>query len=87
LPQIHSAPTLVDRAPGLLKAELRQLGSLIIAVADNTAIPAGGALAVDREEFSLQITEKIENHPRITVRRHEITALPAEGATIVATAR
>ncbi len=76
---------LVDRAPGLLKAELRQLGSLIISVADNTALPAGGALAVDREAFSLQITEKIENHPRITVRRHEITALPTEGATIVAT--
>ncbi len=75
---------LPDRAPGLLKAELRRLGSLILSVADETAVPAGGALAVDREAFSRRVTEKIENHPQITVRRREIDALPPGGATIVA---
>jgi methylenetetrahydrofolate--tRNA-(uracil-5-)-methyltransferase len=74
---------LPDRASGLLKAELRLLGSLLIECADATAIPAGGALAVDREAFGRRVTEKIEAHPRIRVARKEKTTVPAE-ATIVA---
>jgi methylenetetrahydrofolate--tRNA-(uracil-5-)-methyltransferase len=76
---------LVDRAPGLLKEELRRLGSLVIACADATAVPAGGALAVGRESFARLVTERIEAHPRITVRREEVQTLPREGITIVAT--
>ena len=60
---------LPDRALGLLKNELRRLGSLIIACADRTAVPAGGALAVDREAFSQAVTEAIEGHPNINVVR------------------
>ena len=67
---------LPDRAMGLLKNELRRLGSLIIACADATAVPAGGALAVGREAFSQAVTEAIEGHPNIEVRREEITHLP-----------
>jgi methylenetetrahydrofolate--tRNA-(uracil-5-)-methyltransferase len=76
---------LPDRASGLLKAELRRLGSLILSVADETAVPAGGALAVGREAFSRRVTGRIEAHPLIQVRRQEVTALPSEGVTIVAT--
>jgi methylenetetrahydrofolate--tRNA-(uracil-5-)-methyltransferase len=76
---------LPDRAPGLLKAELRRLGSLILAVADETAVPAGGALAVGREAFAKRVTERIAAHPLIEVRRQEVEALPREGVTIVAT--
>ncbi len=74
-----------DRAPGLLKRELRRLGSLILRCADACAVPAGGALAVGREAFSRAVTEAILAHPRIAVRREEVTALPAEGVVIVAT--
>jgi len=63
---------LVDRAPGLLKQELRRLGSLIVAAADATGVPAGGALAVDREAFAQMVTDRIRTHPRITVRCQEI---------------
>jgi methylenetetrahydrofolate--tRNA-(uracil-5-)-methyltransferase len=66
---------LPDRALGLLKNELRRLGSLIIACADRTAVPAGAALAVGREAFSQAVTEAIEAHPNITVRREEVTAI------------
>jgi methylenetetrahydrofolate--tRNA-(uracil-5-)-methyltransferase len=76
---------LVDRAPGLLKEELRRLGSLILACADATALPAGGALAVGREAFSQAVTERIEAHPRITLRREGMTAIPEDQAVIVAT--
>ncbi len=55
-----------DRASGLLKEELRLLNSLIITIADNNSVPAGGALAVDRSKFSNLITEKISNHPLIS---------------------
>ena len=72
-----------DTAPGLLKAELRRLGSLIMACADATAIPAGGALGVDRERFAAQVTERIEHHPRIQVRREEATRVP-DGPAIIA---
>ena len=76
---------LVDRAPGLLKEELRRQGSLIIACADATAVPAGRALAVGRERFSQLVTERILSHPRITLRRDEVTELPRDGIAVVAT--
>lgn len=75
---------LPDRAPGVLKAELRRLGSLLMRCADQAAVPAGGALAVDREAFAELITEAIEGHPLITVVREEVTHLP-DGPCIVAT--
>ncbi len=71
-------------AVGLLKEELRRLDSLIMACADATRVEAGGCLAVDREGFSQMITEKIRNHPNITVVEEEITEVP-EGPVIVAT--
>lgn len=73
----------LDRALGLLKEEMRRLGSLIIACADGCALPAGGALAVDREGFARAVTEAISAHPRITVRREEVLRIPA-GLTILA---
>ena len=76
---------LPDRAPGLLKEELRRLGSLVISCADATAVPAGGALAVDREAFAQAVTERIEAHPRIALHRQEVEEIPATGATIIAT--
>jgi methylenetetrahydrofolate--tRNA-(uracil-5-)-methyltransferase len=74
----------VDRASGLLKAELRRLGSLLIAVADAHRVPAGSALAVDREGFAAEVTRRITAHPRITLVREEVTALPASGPVVVA---
>ena len=75
---------LVDQAPGLLKEELRSLGSLVVACADATAVPAGGALAVDREAFAQMVTRRIESHPRITLQRQEVTTIP-EDLAVVAT--
>ena len=75
---------LPDRALGLLKNELRRLGSLIIACADRTAVPAGAALAVGREAFSRAVTAAIAAHPNIKVRREEVTAIPQGVATIIA---
>src|SRR5919201_1371753 len=63
-------------AVGLLHEEMRRLGSLIMQTADANQVPAGGALAVDRDGFSAAITRAIEAHPLIEVRREEITALP-----------
>jgi len=74
----------LDRAGGILKEELRRLGSLILRCADATAVPAGSALAVDRVRFAQMVTEAIESHPRIEVRREEVTEVPAEGVTIIA---
>jgi len=76
---------LPDRAPGLLKEELRRLGSLVMCAADANVVPAGGALAVGREAFSRAITEAVERHPRITLVREEVTRLPTEDMVIVAT--
>ena len=73
----------LENAVGLLKEELRQLGSLILKAADATRVEAGGALAVDRNGFAEYVTEAIRNHPRITVVDGEITAIP-EGEVIVA---
>jgi methylenetetrahydrofolate--tRNA-(uracil-5-)-methyltransferase len=67
---------LPDRASGLLKEELRILGSLLIKCADRTALPAGSALAVDRVEFSKLVTRKINTHPRIEVIREEVRKIP-----------
>ena len=75
----------LDRAMGLLKEEMRRLGSLIIAAADETALPAGGALAVGRDAFSHRITGALENHPLVEVRREEITRVPEEDPMIIAT--
>ncbi len=74
----------LENAVGLLKQELRRAGSLFMAAADATRVPAGGALAVDRELFSAAITEKIDSHPLITVVRGEVAALPLDGTVIVA---
>jgi methylenetetrahydrofolate--tRNA-(uracil-5-)-methyltransferase len=73
----------LETAVGLLKEELRRLGSLVMAAADATRVPAGAALAVDRNLFSQYITIALTTHPRIAIRREEIPALPA-GITIVA---
>ncbi|MBP1045788.1 FADH(2)-oxidizing methylenetetrahydrofolate--tRNA-(uracil(54)-C(5))-methyltransferase TrmFO [Enterococcus sp. BWM-S5] len=74
----------LTNAVGVLKEEMRQLDSIIIGSADETAVPAGGALAVDRDSFSKMITERIKNHPLITIKNEEITDIP-EGITIIAT--
>ncbi len=74
----------LENAVGLLKEELRRLGSLILACADAHRVEAGGALAVDRHGFAQAITEKIQGHPLITVTEGEVTALPAEGQVVVA---
>ena len=73
----------LTNAAGLLKEELRRLDSLILRCADATAVPAGGALAVDREGFARMVTEEIRNHPLITVVPGEVTDLP-EGEVVVA---
>ena len=74
----------LSNAVGLLKEELRRLGSLVIEAADATAVPAGSALAVDRAGFSAYITDKIRRHPNITVVETEVCELPTDGVTIVA---
>lgn len=74
----------VDSAAGLLKEEMRRFGSLTLAGAARAQVPAGGALAVDREQFSEYVTRHIRSHPRIRVISEEVTALP-EGPVIVAT--
>ena len=75
----------VTVASGLLKEELSRMGSLIMEAARATQVPAGSALAVDREKFSAYITKKIQSHPCITVVETEVTELPSEGITVVAT--
>ena len=74
----------LENAVGLLKEELRRCGSLIMACADEHRVEAGGALAVDRYAFSAAITQKIRNHPNITVVEGEVTEIPAEGNVIIA---
>lgn len=74
----------LDNAVGLLKEELRRLGSLFMEAAEETRVPAGGALAVDREKFSRYITARITSHPLIELRTTEITNIPAEGIVIIA---
>ena len=74
----------IENAVGLLKEELRRMGSLIIACADATRVEAGGCLAVDRQGFSDLVTQKIRSHPNITVIDEEVTQVP-EGPVIIAT--
>ena len=73
----------LENAVGLLKEELRRLGSLILSCADATRVEAGGALAVDREGFAKLVTERIRNHPNITVQYGEVTEIP-EGEVVIA---
>ncbi|QUV98965.1 methylenetetrahydrofolate--tRNA-(uracil(54)-C(5))-methyltransferase (FADH(2)-oxidizing) TrmFO [Chloracidobacterium sp. MS 40/45] len=75
----------VNTAPHLLKEELRRARSLLIAVAEATRVPAGAALAIDRERFAAEVTARIAAHPRITVIREEVTRIPPDGVTIIAT--
>ena len=72
----------IDSAAGLLKAEMRQLGSLILQAAQETSVPAGGALAVDRALFSAYITEKIRSHPAISVEHARVEQIPDSPAII-----
>lgn len=73
---------LSTKAPGLLKAELQGLGSMILACAQESAVPAGSSLAVDRERFAELVTERIENHPRIELVRQEVKNVPEVPAII-----
>ena len=75
----------LTNACGLLKEELRRLGSELIPIADSVSVPAGQALAVDREKFSKAFTEKIEKNPNIELIREEITQIPKQGKVIIAT--
>ena len=68
--------TAINKAPGLLKAELRGLGSMILASAEETAVPAGSSLAVDRDRFAESVTRRIEQHPRIELVREEVKSVP-----------
>ena len=74
----------VNNAVGLLKEELLSLGSLIMEAAYATQVPAGSALAVNRDLFSAYITEKIKSHPNITVIEEEVTEIPEEGIVVIA---
>ena len=74
----------LENAVGLLKEELRRCGSLIMQCAEATRVEAGGCLAVDREGFAKAVTEKLKNHPNITVKAEEVTEVP-EGPVIIAT--
>src|SRR5579863_1579454 len=80
LAELVCSNSLKSNAPGsaswLLKEELRRGGSLLLRLADATAVPGGSALAVDRERFSAVVTAEIERHPRITIRREELSAIP-----------
>ncbi len=73
---------LPDRASGVLMSELRVLGSLLLRIAEMQALPAGGALAVDRDSFGCSVTEQITHHPRIEIIRQEVDQLP-EGVVVV----
>ncbi|MBW2313706.1 MAG: methylenetetrahydrofolate--tRNA-(uracil(54)-C(5))-methyltransferase (FADH(2)-oxidizing) TrmFO [Deltaproteobacteria bacterium] len=75
----------LGNAVGLLKEEMRRLGSLVIEAADETAVPAGGALAVDRHAFARRITEVVEAHPEIEIRRERVPRIPEEGTVVLAT--
>jgi methylenetetrahydrofolate--tRNA-(uracil-5-)-methyltransferase len=75
----------LSNAVGLLKEELRRAGSLVLRCADATAVPAGGALAVDRERFSAEVTEALARHPRIRVVHREVTGIPDRRPVIIAT--
>ena len=71
-----------DRASGLLKLEVERLGSLLLRCAQETALPAGAALAVDREAFAARVTRTLESHPNIHIHRQEMTEIPPSPAVI-----
>jgi methylenetetrahydrofolate--tRNA-(uracil-5-)-methyltransferase len=73
---------LPDRASGVLKNELRQLNSMLLECAEAAALPAGAALAVDREDFARRVTEKIQSHPNIEIIREEVTEIPQTPAIV-----
>ncbi|MFA9414519.1 MULTISPECIES: methylenetetrahydrofolate--tRNA-(uracil(54)-C(5))-methyltransferase (FADH(2)-oxidizing) TrmFO [unclassified Streptococcus] len=75
----------LTNAVGLLKEEMRRLDSVILRAAEATRVPAGGALAVDREGFSALVTAEVTNHPLIEVIREEITEIPTDAITVIAT--
>ena len=75
----------VESAAGLLKEEMRRLDSFLMKCADKCAVPAGGALAVDREIFARLVTEGIHNHPNITVIGDEVTSIPTDAVMVIAT--
>ncbi|MDO4912223.1 MAG: methylenetetrahydrofolate--tRNA-(uracil(54)-C(5))-methyltransferase (FADH(2)-oxidizing) TrmFO [Lactobacillus sp.] len=75
----------LSNAVGLLKEEMRRMDSLIMEAADKSRVPAGGALAVDREQFSEYVSEKLKNNPLVTVHNEEITEIPKDGIVIIAT--
>jgi methylenetetrahydrofolate--tRNA-(uracil-5-)-methyltransferase len=74
-----------DRAAGLLHEELRRLGSQVISMADRHAVPAGGALAVDRAVFSSELTRALASHPLVEFKRTEMTEIPQEGIVVLTT--
>ncbi len=74
-----------QNAPGILKEEMRRLGSLVIASAEQTRVPAGSALAVDRDQFSMKITQSLEGHPNIRILHEEIGEVPSDCLCIIAT--
>lgn len=74
-----------ESAAGLLKQEMRRLGSVLLPCADGCRVPAGGALAVDRDAFSAAVTEKIASNPRIHIHRGEVTEIPEDGIAVIAT--
>ena len=75
----------LTNAVGVLKEEMRRLDSLILSAADKHAVPAGGALAVDREGFSGEVTKRLREHPLITVVNEEFTTIPEDGIVVIAT--
>lgn len=76
--------TKEDSAAGILKSELKKMGSFLLSLAEENSVPAGGALAVNREEFSRAVTEQIRNHPNISVTHAEVTELSEEPTIIAA---
>jgi methylenetetrahydrofolate--tRNA-(uracil-5-)-methyltransferase len=89
LAELVCSNSLKSNVPGsaswLLKEELRRAGSLLMRVADASAVPSGAALAVDRERFAASVTAAIENHPLIQLRREEVCDIPANGLALMAT--
>ena len=75
----------IESAAGLLKEEMRRIGSLLMECADKCSVPAGGALAVDRDEFSSMVTNAIRNNPLIEVIESEVTEIPHDAITVIAT--
>lgn len=71
----------LDNAVGLIKEEMRRLDSVVMAAAEVARVPAGAALAVDREVFSREVTARLATEPRITIRREEVTSVPPPSAT------